>query len=110
MAPIVEADLYVIAPAAERRPFSLSASAYRSAGEQGSRIDELVEFMDRAGVDQAGVFVSLRHCPYAASVALVHEAQLFLPEEDQEQILGGPAQSLHRCLATPGRVAPAVSR
>ena len=46
-------------------------------------------------------YPSLRHRPYAESVALVREALSFLSAEDQGQILGGTARSLYPCLAAP---------
>lgn len=54
-------------------------------------------------------YPSLRHRPYAMSVALVREALSFLSVGDQAQILGGAARSLYPCLAAPGTADRAVA-
>jgi predicted TIM-barrel fold metal-dependent hydrolase len=55
-------------------------------------------------------YPSLRHRPYAQSVALVRDALSFLSVEDQRQILGGTARSLYPCLAAPGPVEREAAR
>jgi len=75
MAAVVDANLHVIAPAAERGQFPLAASADQSADAEATSIDDLVRVMDAAGVSQGLLFSSRHHGfdnSYCAAAAARH--------------------------------------